>query len=122
MRGAASSWTASRGRNPPAGITSAEPGPERLLEVSPRTGADERLLRLAALEEDHGRDREHLVARRQLRVLVDVDRRESDPAARLRLQLLEHRTHGHSKMSRAIFLEAVARVPALRWAALTGRL
>jgi dolichol-phosphate mannosyltransferase len=32
------------------------------------------------------------------------------------------RTHGRSKMSRAIFLEAVARVPALRLAALTGRL
>jgi dolichol-phosphate mannosyltransferase len=32
------------------------------------------------------------------------------------------RTRGRSKMSRAIFLEAVARVPALRLAALTGRL
>jgi dolichol-phosphate mannosyltransferase len=32
------------------------------------------------------------------------------------------RTHGRSKMSRAIFLEAVARVPALRLAALAGRL
>ncbi len=32
------------------------------------------------------------------------------------------RTAGHSKMSRAIFLEAVARVPVLRLAALTGRL
>jgi dolichol-phosphate mannosyltransferase len=32
------------------------------------------------------------------------------------------RAHGRSKMSRAIFLEAVARVPALRLAALTGRL
>jgi dolichol-phosphate mannosyltransferase len=32
------------------------------------------------------------------------------------------RTHGHSKMSRGIFLEAVTRVPALRLAALTGRL
>lgn len=32
------------------------------------------------------------------------------------------RTAGHSKMSRAIVLEAVARVPALRIAALTGRL
>ena len=32
------------------------------------------------------------------------------------------RTHGHSKMSRAIFLEAVARVPALRLAALSGRI
>ena len=32
------------------------------------------------------------------------------------------RTRGSSKMSRAIFLEAVARVPALRLAALTGRL
>jgi dolichol-phosphate mannosyltransferase len=32
------------------------------------------------------------------------------------------RTHGDSKMSRAIFLEAVARVPALRLAAVTGRL
>jgi dolichol-phosphate mannosyltransferase len=33
-----------------------------------------------------------------------------------------NRTHGHSKMSRGIFLEAVTRVPALRLAALTGRL
>jgi dolichol-phosphate mannosyltransferase len=32
------------------------------------------------------------------------------------------RAHGHSKMSRAIFLEAVLRVPALRLATLTGRL
>jgi dolichol-phosphate mannosyltransferase len=32
------------------------------------------------------------------------------------------RVHGQSKMSRAIFLEAVARVPALRLAALSGRL
>jgi dolichol-phosphate mannosyltransferase len=32
------------------------------------------------------------------------------------------RTAGHSKMSRAIFLEAVARVPVLRLAALLGRL
>jgi dolichol-phosphate mannosyltransferase len=32
------------------------------------------------------------------------------------------RTAGHSKMSRAIFLEAVARVPLLRLAALAGRL
>jgi dolichol-phosphate mannosyltransferase len=32
------------------------------------------------------------------------------------------RTHGHSKMSRGIFLEAVTRVPALRLAAVTGRL
>ncbi len=32
------------------------------------------------------------------------------------------RTRGHSKMSRGIFLEAVTRVPALRWGALTGRL
>ena len=32
------------------------------------------------------------------------------------------RTRGRSKMSRAIFLEAVARVPALRLGALTGRL
>jgi len=32
------------------------------------------------------------------------------------------RTAGHSKMSRAIFLEAVARVPVLRLAALAGRL
>ena len=32
------------------------------------------------------------------------------------------RTHGASKMSRGIFLEAVAHVPALRWAAWRGRL
>jgi dolichol-phosphate mannosyltransferase len=32
------------------------------------------------------------------------------------------RTHGHSKMSRAIFVEAVLRVPLLRLAAVTGRL
>lgn len=36
--------------------------------------------------------------------------------------LFRDRTHGRSKMSRGIFLEAVARVPALRWAALRGRL
>ena len=36
--------------------------------------------------------------------------------------LFTDRTLGHSKMSRAIFLEAVARVPALRLAALAGRL
>jgi dolichol-phosphate mannosyltransferase len=35
--------------------------------------------------------------------------------------LFTDRTHGASKMSRTIFLEAVARVPALRLAALTGR-
>jgi dolichol-phosphate mannosyltransferase len=32
------------------------------------------------------------------------------------------RTHGRSKMSRAIFLEAIVRVPLLRFGALTGRL
>jgi dolichol-phosphate mannosyltransferase len=32
------------------------------------------------------------------------------------------RTEGHSKMSRAIVLEAIARVPALRYEAMTGRL
>jgi dolichol-phosphate mannosyltransferase len=32
------------------------------------------------------------------------------------------RTEGHSKMSRAIVLEAIARVPALRFEAMTGRL
>jgi dolichol-phosphate mannosyltransferase len=36
--------------------------------------------------------------------------------------LFVDRTAGHSKMSRAIVLEAVARVPALRLAALAGRL
>ncbi len=36
--------------------------------------------------------------------------------------LFRDRTKGRSKMSRGIFLEAVARVPALRFAALTGRL
>ncbi len=36
--------------------------------------------------------------------------------------LFSDRTEGHSKMSRAIFLEAVLRVPALRLAALTHRL
>jgi dolichol-phosphate mannosyltransferase len=36
--------------------------------------------------------------------------------------LFTDRTAGASKMSRAIFLEAVARVPALRLAALAGRL
>jgi dolichol-phosphate mannosyltransferase len=36
--------------------------------------------------------------------------------------LFTDRMHGHSKMSRSIFLEAVARVPALRLAALAGRL
>jgi dolichol-phosphate mannosyltransferase len=36
--------------------------------------------------------------------------------------LFRDRTEGQSKMSRRIFLEAVKRVPALRFAALTGRL
>jgi len=36
--------------------------------------------------------------------------------------LFSDRTHGHSKMSRAIVLEAIARVPALRFEAMTGRL
>jgi dolichol-phosphate mannosyltransferase len=36
--------------------------------------------------------------------------------------IFSDRTHGDSKMSRGIFLEAVARVPALRLAALTGQL
>jgi len=36
--------------------------------------------------------------------------------------LFADRTHGHSKMSRAIVLEAIARVPALRFEAMTGRL
>jgi dolichol-phosphate mannosyltransferase len=36
--------------------------------------------------------------------------------------LFVDRTHGQSKMSRTIFLEAVARVPVLRLAALAGRL
>jgi dolichol-phosphate mannosyltransferase len=36
--------------------------------------------------------------------------------------LFSDRTEGSSKMSRAIFLDAVARVPVLRFAALTGRL
>ena len=48
-----------------------------------------RLLRLAVLEQDHGRDREHLVARCRDRVVVDVELDELD-LLRLAGELLQH--------------------------------
>src|SRR5438874_3741857 len=76
-----------------AGITfaEAEPGRECALEVAPWPRADESLLRLAVREEDHGRDREHLVPRGDLRVVVDVDAGEPDAPPGLLLELLEDR-------------------------------
>src|SRR5205085_10332062 len=53
--------------------------------------ADERLARLAALEEDDARDREDVVARRRGRVLVDVQLRELDAARVLLGELLHDR-------------------------------
>ncbi len=58
-----------------------EPGGECALEVRARAGADHGLARLAALEERHGRDREHLVARGDLGMLVDVELHERDAVA-----------------------------------------
>ena len=55
-----------------------EPAAELLLEVRARPGADDGLLPLAALEEDHRRQREHAVVGRAARVLVDVHRHEAD--------------------------------------------
>ena len=58
-----------------AGITFAEPEPgsERTDEVAPRPGADERLLWLSVREENHRRNGEHFVPRRDLRIVVDID-------------------------------------------------
>ena len=115
-----------------------------------RAHADDGSPRLAALEEDHRGDREDVVARRDARLLVDVQSRDRDGklledrlerlarAAPRRPEVDEQRpardrvveipilfadrTAGQSKMSRAIVLEAVWKVPALRLAALMGRL
>src|SRR6266581_4775481 len=85
-------WAASRASSL-AGITFAEAEPRRecALEVAPRPRADESLLRLAVREEDHGRDREHLVPRGDLRVVVDVDAGEPDATSGLLLEFLEDR-------------------------------
>ena len=68
-----------------------EPLGPRLLVVRAGACADHRPARLAALEEDRGRDREHLVARGGLQVLVDVELGELDAAVVLGLELGEDR-------------------------------
>src|SRR5436190_15966008 len=70
-----------------------EPWRERPLEVRARARADERLLGLAALEDDHRREREDPVARRDIEVLVHVQLREPDPAVRFLLQPLQDRVN-----------------------------
>src|SRR6476661_3868145 len=67
-----------------------EPAPELLLEVRARPGADDRLLPLTALEEDHRRNREHAELGRPRRVLVDVHLHEADLLPVLGLELVEH--------------------------------
>jgi len=59
--------------------------------VRPRSRADQRRLRLAAVEQDRGRDREDVVPRGGEGVLVDVQLRELDLSARVCLELLEDR-------------------------------
>ena len=59
--------------------------------MTSRACADERLLRAAVREEDHGRNREHVIPGGDLRVVVDVDPGELDPACGLALELLEDR-------------------------------
>ena len=54
-------------------------------------------LRRAALEEDHGRERQHAVVGGAHRVLVDVHLHEADPLAELRLQLLERSADGRAR-------------------------
>ena len=56
-----------------------------------RAGADDRLAGLSTLEEDRGRDREHVVARGRLDVLVDVELGELDASAVLLLELAQDR-------------------------------
>ena len=69
---------------------SASAGSSSRLELLLRVGADDGLDRLAALEEDHRRDREHLEVRRRLLVLVDVQLHDAQIGA-LGGDLLEHR-------------------------------
>src|SRR5438876_2809723 len=71
-------------------------GLERAPEVARRPRADQGLLRLAAGEEDHRRDREHVVARRRRRVVVDVQLDELD-LLRFAGDLLEHGVHGMAR-------------------------
>src|SRR5581483_4753395 len=69
---------------------------ERVAELACRPRPDERLLRLAAVEEDHRRDREHVVAGGDDRVVVDVQLDELD-LLRLAGELLERRRHGPAR-------------------------
>src|SRR5664279_4124486 len=59
--------------------------------MAARPCADDRRARLAAFEERHRRDREHLVPRCDLGVLVDVELRERDAAGRALGELVEER-------------------------------
>src|SRR5204862_6318241 len=70
-------------------------GPGFLVERA-RPRADHGLLRLTVLEEDRGRDREDAVARRVLRVLVDVHLGEKDLVLVAR-ELLEDRRDGPAR-------------------------
>src|SRR5947199_1913830 len=60
----------------------------------PRPRADDRLLGPAAVEDDHSRDREHVVTRGGLDVLVDVELHERDALLVLPLELGEDRLDG----------------------------
>src|SRR5579871_3141099 len=92
VQGSSCYLTGSRSSSP-ATSTSAEPALPGFLEVAARPGADDRLLRLAVLEQDHGRDREHAVPRRVARVVVDVHLRELDALVLLG-ERFEHRVDG----------------------------
>src|SRR4029077_4432113 len=89
------SWEAARSSCPGTGTSpeSVEPALPGLLEVRAWPGADDRLLGLAVLEQDHRRDRAHAEQRRVAGVVVDVDLRERDLGMLLG-ELLQDRRDG----------------------------
>src|SRR5580658_4215300 len=74
------------------GLRRCERGLQLLLELLLGVSADHGLDGLAALEEDHRGDRQHLEARGRLRVLVDVELDDAQVRA-LGGDLLEHGGH-----------------------------
>src|SRR5262245_37689458 len=79
------------GAPPPAPRTGSDDRRYGADEVRLRDGADDLLLHLAALEEDQVRDAADAIARRGLRVLVDVHLEDLQLPVVFPRQLLDHR-------------------------------
>ncbi len=69
------------------------------LEVATRARADDGSARLARGEERDGRNRQHLVARGDLGMLVDVELREGDASVACCDELLEHPLDGAARLA-----------------------